>query len=180
MAGRELRVEPIRPGAIRGLPELLAQLTALPEAVAEGCEKGITIAARNIQARAQSNLPASSGINPAAVDVEVQRSGTLTRAAVFVAPGAGKTLQGSWALDWPVFVEMGTGPMGIASGGDKFPLPASAYTQQPWVYCDEMGNFHRTSGRAAMPYLWPAYLAEEPYIAGHVMTAAIAASASGR
>lgn len=179
MAGRGLRIEPIRAGAVRGLPELLTQLNAFPEAVAEGCEHGITVAARNIQARAQMNLPAGSGINPASVDVEIRPGGTTTQATVFVAPGAGKALQGPWALDWPVFVEMGTGPRGIESGGDKYPLPASAYTQQPWTYCDEFGNFHRTSGRAAMPYLWPAYLAEEPYIMGHITMAILAATGGG-
>ena len=42
------------------------------------------------------------------------------------------------------YVELGTGK--YVAGG----------RQDPWVYCDDEGNFHTTSGQPAQPYLKPA------------------------
>lgn len=174
---KTIQTTPMRAGGIAGLPELLARLNAMPSTVARGIESGMEIATRNIQLRAQMNLPAGSGVSPQSIDTEVRQMGTLTEGVVFVAASDGERPLGEWSGMWPTFVEMGTGPHGIESGGDKYPLPASAYTQQPWVYRDDVGQFHRTSGRYAQPYLWPAYLAEQPYIPGYIETGIEAARA---
>ena len=155
MAGR-YGITPINGGGVVGLPELLAKLRVLPQTASVGCAMGMQEATAAIREQAKMRAPGEIAPN---IDSTVELDGLLTRGTVFVEPGGGTNKP----AEWPTFVEMGTGPRGIASGGDKYPLPGSAYTQQPWIYHDETG-FHRTSGRYAEPYLWPAYQQEKPYI----------------
>lgn len=151
-------------GSISGLDELLAKLDMLPQLAAEAARDGIEKSALAVAARAKAN--ATDGEIAQAIDTETTVEGTKVHASVFVAPLGFKTPL------WPVFYEMGTGPKGIASGGDKYPLPASAYTQHPWVYYDtKLGHFVTTEGRYARPYMWPAYLAEKPFIMPRVKDA---------
>ena len=158
MAGK-YGIAPIRAGGVAGLDALLAKLRMLPESAAAGVAEGMQTACAAIRDRAKMAAPGE--IAPT-ITSEVELEGTLVLGTVFVDPSGGMPVP-----EWPVFVEMGTGPKGIMSGGDKYPLPASAYTQEPWVYHDENG-FHRTSGRFAQPYLWPAYEAERPYIVEYI------------
>lgn len=48
--------------------------------------------------------------------------------------------------EYAAYVELGTGKYADGIGG----------RQTPWVYEDEQGNWHRTSGHKAQPYLRPA------------------------
>ena len=156
MVAKSYGIKPLD-GGIEGLNELLSTLDMLPELAAEAARDGMSKSALAISARAKAN--ATDGAIAQAIDTETEVNGTRVRARVFVAPAGFQTPL------WPVFYEMGTGPKGIASGGDKYPLPASAYTQHPWVYFDEkLQHFVTTEGRYARPYMWPAYMAEKPFI----------------
>lgn len=154
-------------GSIEGMNELLAKLDMLPETAAMAAEQGIRESAQNIVAMASEN--ANDGRIAKNITAETERKGTKVSGSVFVQPGQYKHPL------WPVFFEMGTGPKGIASGGDKYPLPSTAYTQHPWWYYDEkLDRPVKTEGRYAQPYLWPAYLAEKPYIMANVKAAVAA------
>lgn len=143
-------------GSIEGLDELLAKLDMLPEEVAIAAEQGISDSLDAIKKQAQEN--AKEEIDPN-ITAEVERSGPKINGSVYVQQGGYVTPL------WPVFVEMGTGPKGIASGGEKYPLPATAYTQHPWRYYDtKLGHVVQTEGRYAQPYLWPAYMAKKPFV----------------
>ena len=151
-------------GNIEGMNELLAKLDMLPEAAAMAAEQGIRESAQNIVAMAKGN--ANDGLIAAGITSETEREGSKVSGSVYVQQG------GYVHPLWPVFFEMGTGPKGIASGGDKYPLPATAYTQTPWWYYDtKLGHVVKTEGRYAQPYLWPAYLTEKPYILANVKDA---------
>ena len=72
-----------------------------------------------------------------------------------------------------VFVEMGTGPKGRdntmgENGMERYPLPPSAYTQEPWKYFGEDGQWHVSSGMKPRPYLWPAVESARPYAAEYI------------
>lgn len=151
-------------GSISGLDELFAKLDALPETATAAAKEAIDQGALAIAQRAKANT--TDGLIAQGIDKETTSEGTKVKSSVFVSPLGHKTPL------WPVFYEMGTGPKGIASGGDKYPLPASAYTQHPWTYWDEkLQHFVRTEGRYAQPYLWPAYQAEKPFVLPRVRDA---------
>ena len=165
-------------GKIAGLDEAIAKLNALPEVAKAGTRDGLMAVANRVKARAKLNI---MGADPSiAMSIEtdvVERDGHIM-ARVFVSVGP----YGS--VPMPVFVEMGTGPEGIQStrgpSGEKYPLPSSAYTQEPWYWYDDTGKntkdgkpgFVWSDGMEANPYLWPAFLAEKPF-ARDVIIAAI-------
>lgn len=151
-------------GNIEGLDELLSKLDMLPDEVAMAAEDGIKRSTANIVTAAK--MAAADGEIAQNITAEVERSGPKIQGSVFVQQG------GYVHPLWPVFYEMGTGPKGIASGGDKYPLPASAYTQTHWWYYDKkLHHVVRTEGRYAQPYLWPSYQAEKPYVITNVKDA---------
>ena len=154
-------------GNIEGMNELLAKLDMLPEAAAMAAEQGIRDSAQNIVVIAKANVP--DGRLRQNITTDTERNGAKVHCEVFVQPaGYIHTL-------WPVFLEMGTGPKGIASGGNKYPLQPSDYAQHPWWYYDQkLGHVVKTDGRYAQPYLWPAYLTEKPYILANVKDAVAA------
>lgn len=136
----------------------------LPELAAEAAKEGIAASANIIKKQAKNN--SADGLIASHITSKVERDGAKVTASIFVQPG------GYYTPLWPVYYEMGTGPKGIASGGDKYPLPASAYTQTHWYYWDEkLNHVVRTEGRYARPYLWPAYMAEKPFIMPRVKDA---------
>ena len=51
------------------------------------------------------------------------------------------------ALEYAPYVEYGTGLFAENGNGRK---------DVPWVYCDDKGNWHTTSGRQPSPYMRPA------------------------
>lgn len=148
-------------GNIEGLDELLAKLDMLPELAAMAARDGIQKSADDIVATATTLAPDDQIAKK--ITAEADLKGTKAEGRVYVQQGDYVTTL------WPVFVEMGTGPKGIASGGEKYPLPATAYTQHPWWYYDEqLQRPVRTSGRYAYPYLWPSYTEKKPYIMADV------------
>ena len=152
-------------GSIEGLDELLASLDMLPESAAMAAEDGIRKSANTIVTAAK--MSATDGAIAQNITAEVERGGPKISGSIFVQQG------GYVHPLWPVFYEMGTGPKGIASGGDKYPLPATAYTQHPWQYYDtRLGHIVTTEGRYAQPYLWPAYQTQKPYILADVKASA--------
>lgn len=55
------------------------------------------------------------------------------------------------------YVEFGTGPVGQANHSGISPHVHVSYRQDPWVYRDKKsGNFYRTSGQPARPFMYPA------------------------
>jgi hypothetical protein len=165
-------------GGIEGLDEAIAKLEAMPEAVRAGMRDGLTEITNKIKARAHLF---AAGVDPqlaSAIESEVVERDGKVMARVFVTTGKWGT------VPMPVFLEMGTGPQGIASKsgpyGPKYPLPSTAYTQEPWYWYDDTGQqtkdhkpgFVWSDGMEANPYLWPAFLAEKPF-ARDVIIAAI-------
>lgn len=156
-------------GGIDGLEEAIRKLEAAPDVIRAGLRDGLTEITNNIKAQAKLN---AMGIDPQlanSIESEVVERDGRVMARVFVSTG-------KWgAVPMPVFIEMGTGPQGIAShsgpNGPKYPLPPSAYTQEPWYWYDQTGQhtkdgkpgFVWSDGMEANPYLWPAFLAEQPY-----------------
>lgn len=63
------------------------------------------------------------------------------------------------------YVEFGTGPVGQANHAGISPNVAVAYRQDSWVYQDEDGGFHTTSGQAAQPFMYPALKSMEKRVA---------------
>ena len=55
------------------------------------------------------------------------------------------------------YVEFGTGPVGQANHSGIDPDVNISYRQDSWVYKDKKtGNFYRTSGQPARPFMYPA------------------------
>jgi len=155
-------IKSIQGGTISGIDSLLAKLNAMPDRAREGLRQGIERAMGDIRAQAVNNIGAFDGEIINAITAEAEVQGDTVQGRVYVAA------QGFDPVQWPVFVEMGTGPHGIASSGGpsgaKYPLPSSAYTQQGWYYMGDDSEFHYSEGRDANPYLWPAYQARKPFI----------------
>ena len=72
-------------------------------------------------------------------------------------------------LDYAVYVEMGTGPVGEANHADAAPVPVT-YRATGWTYHDEDG-FHYTRGQPARPFLYPAFKANKQVVLGKIMAA---------
>lgn len=155
-------IKAIQGGSISGLASLLAKLNAMPETALEGARRGVERAMGDVRAQAVNNIGAFDAEIPNAITAEANVVGEQIQGRVYVAA------QGFDPVQWPVFVEMGTGPHGRDSGGGpsgaKYPLPPSAYTQDGWVYPGDDGKLHYTRGRYPNPYLWPAYQARKPFI----------------
>lgn len=62
------------------------------------------------------------------------------------------------------FVEFGTGPVGEANHTGISPDVPVAYTQEAWVWKDEEGNFHKTEGQPAQPFMYPALKSMEKHV----------------
>ena len=129
---------------IEGIDELFATLDLMPELAAEAARNGIAQSAVAVAARAKAST--ADGLIAQAIDTETTRNGAEVRASVFVSPAGHKTPL------WPVFVEMGTGPKGIASGGEKYPLtvtgPLHAPVEAFWA--------HLPNGKAVVEMAAPA------------------------
>ena len=111
--------------------------TGLPEAI----KKGLVHACIIIQDKAVDNIKSgNSGIRV--------RSGQLWRSfriEVDLKESAGYVCNDA---EYAPYVELGTGI--YAKNGDG--------RKTPWVYCDDKGNYHKTAGRRATPFLEPAAL----------------------
>ena len=156
-------------GTIEGLASAIRKMDALPDAIRAGTRKGLEIFANRVLMRAKANAASVDPLIVNALKVEIQQHGDQIHAVVYVDSGP----YGN--VPMPVFQEMGTGPQGINStggpNGPKYPLPSSAYTQEPWFYWDAAGEHTYngqpglvwSDGMQANPYLWPAIQAESPY-----------------
>lgn len=70
--------------------------------------------------------------------------GTLRNSITHVVDGQERAVYIGSNVEYAAYVELGTGI--YADGGRK----------TPWVYQDEEGNWHKTSGQKPQPYLKPA------------------------
>jgi hypothetical protein len=64
--------------------------------------------------------------------------------------------------DWALYVEFGTGPKGQANHAGISPNVPVSYTSHSWVYPTGDGEFRRTSGQPAKPFLYPTSKIMEP------------------
>lgn len=164
-------------GQIVGLEQAIRKMDALPEAIRKGTEIGIRRVMDNVLTRAKANAASVDPLLINALAVEMKVDGKRIEGHVYVDTGP------YGDVPMPVFLEMGTGPKGIESSGgpngEKYPLPSSAYTQEPWFFWDETGEYTSSGepglvwsdGMRANPYLWPAIQAELPYAKRTIMDA---------
>lgn len=107
------------------LARIAADLPALfQDSVARACFA--------IEAKAKDNCPVRTGELRRSIMSEVTTNGTAIEGKV------GTT------LDYAPYVHEGTGIYSRSGTGRK---------DVPWVYCDEKGDFHTTSGVKAVPFL---------------------------
>lgn len=156
-------------GQLDGLEAAVRKMDALKGAIEAGTKAGIMQVMNNVLTRAKLNAASVDPLIANAIVTETEQHGTHIQGRVFVTTGP------YGDVPMPVFLEMGTGPQGIAStggpNGEKFPLPSSAYTQEPWFYWDAEGKRTRdgqpglvwSDGMEANPYMWPAIQAELPF-----------------
>lgn len=168
MARKTYGIKAIKPGIV-GLNEAIAKLEAVPEVIRAGLKAGLLRVANEIKGQARRWAMTIDPKLAQSIETEVTERDGKVLARVFVSPGAFDPVQ------MPVFIEMGTGPQGIASAdgphGPKYPLPSSAYTQEPWYWYDDTGQHTKdgkpglvwSDGMEANPYLWPAFLKVQPY-----------------
>lgn len=104
--------------------------TGLPEVI----QKGLTDACLAIEGRAKKNCPVDDGQLRQSITHEID----MKENAGYVGSN----------VEYAPYVELGTGI--YAKNGDG--------RKTPWVYCDDKGNYHKTEGRRATPFLEPAAL----------------------
>ena len=98
------------------------------------CEKVMGKACALVERTAKQNAPKGNGELRRSIQSKIENDGGEIRGVVFT------------PLEYAPYVEFGTG-LFAENGGRK---------DVPWVYCDERGEFHTTSGMQPQPYLRPA------------------------
>jgi HK97 gp10 family phage protein len=114
------------------IDELLANIDKLPEALKNALAGAMEIATELVEADAAERCPKQSTALSTSITHEVVESETEIRGFV-----------GSIVEHAP-YVHEGTGLYAADGNGRK---------DVPWVYCDERGNFHTTSGQKPQPFL---------------------------
>ena len=114
------------------IAELLANIDKLPEAIAQALAQGMEVATELVEADAVDRCPKRSTELSTSIQHEVIVSDSAVRGFVgSMSPHA-------------IYVHEGTGLYAKDGNGRK---------DVPWVYCDEFGNFHSTSGQKPNPFL---------------------------
>lgn len=143
---------------VEGLDAIEEALTSVAEnlipSAAEGMEKGLAMVERN----AKQIVPVATGELRNSIRSEVRELATSVTGEV-----------GSHS-EYAVYVEMGTGPVGKASGGNGSPVKKS-YRTGGWVYPVPGGGFRFTRGQPARPFLWPAWKANREKVLAAIRNA---------
>lgn len=114
------------------LSELLANIDKLPEALVTALAQSMELATELVEEDAVDRCPKKSTDLSTSIQHEVIVSEAAVRGYVgSMSPHA-------------VFVHEGTGLFAKDGNGRK---------DVPWVYCDDFGNFHSTSGQKPNPFL---------------------------
>lgn len=114
------------------IDELLHNIDKLPSALADALSGAMEVATELVEADAVDRCPVGSTELRTSIQHEVVTSERDVRGYV-----------GAMAPHAP-YVHEGTGLYADDGNGRK---------DVPWVYCDEQGNFHTTSGQKPNPFL---------------------------
>lgn len=114
------------------IDELLHNIDKLPSALADALSGAMEVATELVEADAVDRCPVGSTELRTSIQHEVVTSESDVRGYV-----------GAMAPHAP-YVHEGTGLYAVDGNGRK---------DVPWVYCDEQGNFHTTSGQKPNPFL---------------------------
>lgn len=123
--------------------ELLANIDKLPQALRDALASGMELATEIVEAGAVERCPKDS----TELSTSIQHEVDVSRDAI-------RGLVGSLVEHAP-YVHEGTGLYAKDGNGRK---------DVPWVYCDEQGNFHSTSGQKPQPFLQDSVDANQPKI----------------
>lgn len=114
------------------LAELLANIDKMPEIIVTALAQSMEVATELVEADAVDRCPKQTTELSTSIQHEVVVSATDVRGFV-----------GAMSPHAP-FVHEGTGLFAADGGGRK---------DVPWVYRDDQGNFHSTSGQKPNPFL---------------------------
>ena len=128
--------------------ELLTKIENLGGNIEEGIYKGVGHYLSKIQADAKRNCPVDTGLlrNSIHTDVKYEDKEILGTVGT--------------NLDYGIFVELGTGPVGAKSPKILPPNITPKYKTQGWYYKAKDGVRY-TKGQIAKPFLYPAFKANE-------------------
>ena len=113
--------------AIEGVTELLKKLDELSN---ESFEESLKTSCALVERSAKQKAPKGDGDLRRSITSKVESREGIVFSPLLYAP----------------YVEYGTGLFAESAGR----------TDVPWVYCDEKGNWHTTSGMKPQPYMRPA------------------------
>lgn len=115
-----------------GIEGVLDRLDSLADL--EKYEVALKSACALVERSAKQNAPKGNGDLRRSITSKIEASNGELRGIVYT------------PLEYAPYVEYGTG-IHAEEGGR---------TDVPWVYCDDEGNFHTTSGMPPQPYMRPA------------------------
>ena len=128
--------------------ELLSKIESLGGSIEEGIYKGVGNFVSKVQADAKRNCPVDTGFLRNSIHTSVKY--------------VNKEIVGTVGtnLEYGLFVELGTGPIGAKSPKILPPNIKPKYKTQGWYYKAKDGVRY-TSGQVAKPFLYPAFKANE-------------------
>ncbi|MEA5016123.1 MAG: HK97-gp10 family putative phage morphogenesis protein [Candidatus Limiplasma sp.] len=162
---------------VEGLDAVLEGLTAAVEGMIPSAAKGMEKGLAAVKSRAQRAAPHARGELEKSIAYEVVVQGDSVTGEV----GSNK--------EYAVYVEMGTGPVGKASGGNGSGINVSYSTGEyifqrklkngkvvrfvtdGWVYPVPGGGFRFTRGQPARPFLYPAWKANKEKVLAAIRNA---------
>lgn len=114
------------------LSRLLANIDKMPEVITQGLARGMELATELVEAEAVDRCPQKT----TELSTSIQHEVIVSDAAVLGHVGSNSP--------HAAYVHEGTG---------LYAKDGNGRTDVPWVYCDEQGNFHATSGQKPNPFL---------------------------
>ena len=157
---------------LEGMDELEEQLRGAIEGLLPSAAKGLEKGLARVETQAKDTCPRKTGQLRESIHFEVEQNGDGVTGTV-----------GS-AKEYSVYVEMGTGDVGRASGGNGSPVKVS-YREGGWFMPLEAGKDKYiadtlveekspgfwTRGQPARPYLWPAWKANKQKVIADIQSA---------
>nr|DAZ27992.1 MAG TPA: putative tail component [Caudoviricetes sp.] len=132
--------------SIKGLDELLANLSGLGGNVKESARKGLERGAKKIQKNAKLLTPVDTGDLRNSIKTNSKTTAEGAEAQVYT------------NMEYAPYVEFGTGPIGNESGME-LPEGMRARRITAWTYTPDGGkHFYRTRGQKPQPFMSSAYL----------------------
>lgn len=117
---------------IEGIEEVIANLGGIIDN--ESLKQSLGKACALVERSAKEKAPKGNGELRRSITSKIDETGSSPVGIVFT------------PLEYAPYVEFGTGL--FAENGGR--------TDVPWVYCDDEGNFHSTSGMEPRPFMRPA------------------------